>query len=63
LKAYVGEKDETTSRTTSIQKGRDDEDIAMIDTTDTPTSTYPLVLQIEGFLARGCVFQSNYQVP
>jgi hypothetical protein len=39
LKAYLGEKDETTSRTTSIQVGEDDEDISMIDTTNTPTTT------------------------
>jgi hypothetical protein len=40
LKAYLGEKDETTSRTTSIQVGEDDEDISMIDTTNTPTATF-----------------------
>ena len=39
LKAYLGEKDETTSRTTSIHVGEDDEDISMIDTTNTPTTT------------------------
>jgi hypothetical protein len=63
LKAYFGEKDENTSRTTSIQEGEDDEEITMIDTTDTPTATYPLGLQIQGPLARACVFQLNYQVP
>ena len=63
LKPYFSEKHETTSRTTSIQEGEDDEDIAMIDTTDTPTATYPLVLQIQGSLARAYVFQLNYQVP
>jgi hypothetical protein len=34
----------------------------MIDTTDTPTATYPLGLQVQGPLARACVFQQNYQV-
>ena len=48
LKPYLGEKDETTSRTTSIQEGEDDEDITTIDTTDTPTATH---------------HQLNYQVP
>jgi hypothetical protein len=35
----------------------------MIDTTDIPAATYPLVLQIQGPLARACVSQLNYQVP
>ena len=38
----------TTSRTTSIPEGENDEGITMIDTTDTPTATH---------------HQLNYQVP
>jgi hypothetical protein len=33
LKPFFGAKDETTSRTTSIQEEEDDGDITMIDTT------------------------------
>jgi hypothetical protein len=62
LKAYFGEKDETTSRTTSIQKREDDEDITTIDTTDTPTTTHPLVHQLQGPLARARASRLNYQV-
>ena len=63
MKPYLGEKDETTSRTTSIQEGEDDEDITTIDTTDTPASTHPLVPQLHGPLARARARQLNYQVP
>jgi hypothetical protein len=63
LKPYFGEKDETTSRTTSIQEGEDDEDITTIDTTDTTTATHPLVPQLQGSLARARARQLYYQVP
>ena len=63
LKPYLDEKDETTSRTTSIQEGEDDEDITTIDTTDTPTATHHLVPQLQGPLANGRAHQLNYQVP
>jgi hypothetical protein len=63
LKSYFGEKDETTSRTTLIQEGEDDEDITMIDTTDTPTTTHPLVPQLQRPLARARARQLNYHVP
>jgi hypothetical protein len=63
LKPYFGEKDETMSRATLIQEGEDDEDITMIDTTDTPTTTHPLVPQLQRPLVRARARQLNYHVP
>jgi hypothetical protein len=63
LKPFFGTKDETTSRTTSIQEGEDDEDITIIDTTMSPRDTHPLVPQLQGHLARARARQINYQVP
>ena len=62
LKPYLGEKDETTSRTTSIQEGEDDEDITTIDTTDTPTATHHLVPQLQGPLANARAHQDRKSV-
>jgi hypothetical protein len=63
LKPLFGAKDETTSRTTSIQEGEDDEDITMIDTTVSSRATHPLVPQLQGHLARDRACQINYQAP
>ena len=60
LKPYMGEDDEIASRTTSIQKGQDDEDIIATDTVAAPTATHTHVPQ--GPLTRARARQLNYQV-
>jgi hypothetical protein len=46
LKHYVGEEEQIPSRTTSLQEGKDDEDMTPADSTTTPTSsTTPAMTQ------------------
>jgi hypothetical protein len=60
LKPYFGDRDDTTSRTTSVQEGQDDEDITTIDKIDTPTTTHHVVPQLQGPLARARARELNY---
>jgi hypothetical protein len=60
LTTYLGKEYTLESRTTLLQEGEDDEDIAAIDTT-TPMITSPFVAN-QGPMTRACARKHNYKV-